>query len=194
MALVGNESQNQLAASCNSLDMSTLPDPRDFYGTPEHRELVEQRRAEHQAAAQAESERRKAILAKKKAAKDREAKRVRQRHRIIKRVKRCRATQRRKQRYGKRAAMLVARWAFDRADSEGSVRWKDRRNWVDRLVRLITKQVRNHLADKLGSAELLKMNQRFWEEVARSIFICYRKTGQHPPESVVKDRCGFPLD
>ena len=174
--------------------MSTLPDPRDFYGTPEHREFVEQRRAEHQAAVQAERERRKAILAKRKAAKDREAKRVRQRHRIIKRLKRWRATQRRKQRYGKRAAMLVARWAFDRADSEGSVRWKDRRNWVDRLVRLITKQVRNHLADKLGSAELVETNQRFWEEVARLIFIYYRKTGQHPPESVVRDRCGFPLD
>ena len=37
--------------------MSTLPDPRDFYGTPEHREFVEQRRAERQAAGQAERER-----------------------------------------------------------------------------------------------------------------------------------------
>ena len=73
--------------------------------------------------------------------------------------------------------MYVVRWAYYRALSANTVTWKERHNWVRRLLYKIEKQVREKTIDQLGSVDLFQADDKFYEEVARMVFMCYRKTG-----------------
>ena len=169
--------------------VSMLPDPKLYLASPERAAFVEQRRLDRQAAAKVEQDKQAAVLAEAQVRKDQEAERVRERRQAARRREQRQARQRR----GKKAMMHVARWAFYRAYSERSVHWKDKRNWVDRLVRLVTKQVHDHIADRLGSDTLVKKDDTFYEQAARQIFMYYRKTGDRPPESEIQSEVAFPL-
>jgi hypothetical protein len=169
--------------------IALVPDLKSYLGGPDHKAFAEQRRVEREAAAKAKREKREAAQAEEQVRKDREAVRARERKKAIKIKEKLKARQRR----GKKAMMHVARWAFDRAYSERSVFWRDRRNWIDRLVRLVTKQAHNHIADRVGSDALVKRDDAFYEEAARLIFRYYRKTGHGPPESELQKEVAFPL-
>ncbi len=182
---------------CNSLSMRALPDPADIFRDPEFRAAAAEQRAARHAAAIAERKQREADkaaeIAARKAIADKQARERREALRLKARRKKRLSRTKRNARRGRKAALYVVRWAYYRALSANTVTWKERHNWVRRLLYKIEKQVREKTIDQLGSVDLFQADDKFYEEVARMVFMCYRKTGDAPAESDARDGVAFRL-
>ncbi len=199
------EFHNQFGRLCDVLGMKAL----DLFQSPEHLAWVAERRQERDKAVAARASERAAAsaaqrlaaeqatadakAARKQAAIDKAAKKVAKKA-AAKAARRKRSQQARKLRriiYGWRAAHFVVRWSFDRNEQAHLVRWSDRPNWIRRTLHRAKVEVTEKLANKYGSAELVKQDRAFWNMVARALFALYRTVGagDSPPESLVLERC-----
>ncbi len=196
-----------------------------FFDSPEHKAAVAQARAERAARTKAEREAKAAKkedgLARMAAPGLKEKKRAADRRRI--RAKNLRLEKSRVEVVGREAALLAARWAFDRR-CDGVVQsaklhpdkfvpytwankkalWTERENWSRRFLTRICREVGSMLAAKDDEKQApgtpsdiaygrVARSDEFWVVVTGAVVECYRKTGVSPTLATLQRKLGFQL-